>query len=72
MAGFWPRTFFVLCLNCMSKCGKNVASISEYEDGGLKMPRPESLIKTQRMVSLKRYMIMLARGKFSCVTILRT
>ena len=38
----------------MSECGKNVALISEYEDGGLKMPRPESLIKTQRMVSLKK------------------
>ena len=35
---------------------KRLASISEYEDGGLKMLHPESLIKTQRIVCLKRYL----------------
>ena len=35
---------------------KRLALISEYEDGGLKMPHPESLIKTQRIVCLKRYL----------------
>ena len=35
---------------------KRLALISEYEDGGLKMPHPESLFKTQRIVCLKRYL----------------
>ena len=35
---------------------KRLALISEYEDGGLKMPHPESLIKTQRIACLKRYL----------------
>ena len=35
---------------------KRLALISEYEDGGLKMPHPESLIKTQRIVCLARYL----------------
>ena len=35
---------------------KRLALISEYEDGGLKMPYPESLIKTQRIACLKRYL----------------
>ena len=35
---------------------KALALISEYEDGGLKMPHPESLIKTQRIACLKRYL----------------
>jgi len=35
---------------------KRLALISEYEHGGLKMPHPESLIKTQRIASLKRYL----------------
>ena len=35
---------------------KRLALISEYEDGGLKMPHPESLIKTQRTVCLARYL----------------
>jgi len=35
---------------------RRLALISEYEDGGLKMPHPESLIKTQRIASLKRYL----------------
>ena len=35
---------------------KRLALISEYGDGGLKMPHPESLIKTQRIVCLKRYL----------------
>ena len=30
---------------------RRLTLISEYEDGGLKMPHPESLIKTQRIVS---------------------
>ena len=35
---------------------KRLALISEYEDGDLKMPHPESLIKTQRITCLKRYL----------------
>ena len=35
---------------------KRLALISEYEDSGLKMPHPESLIKTQRIVCLARYL----------------
>ena len=35
---------------------KRLTLISEYEDGGLKMPHPESLVKTQRIVCLKRYL----------------
>ena len=35
---------------------KRLTLISEYEDGGLKMPHPQSLIKTQRIVCLKRYL----------------
>ena len=35
---------------------KRLALISEYDDGGLKMPHPESLIKTQRIVFLARYL----------------
>ena len=34
---------------------KRLALISEYEDGGLKMPHTESLIATQRIVCVKRY-----------------
>ena len=34
---------------------KRPAFISEYEDSGLKMPHPESLTKTQRIVCLARY-----------------
>ena len=33
---------------------KRLALISEYEDGGLKMPHTESLIATQRIVCVKR------------------
>ena len=33
---------------------KRLAFISEYEDGGLKMPHPESLIKTQRIACRER------------------
>ena len=39
---------------------KRLASISEYEDGGLKMPHPESLIKTQRIVCLKSLLVFLS------------
>jgi len=35
---------------------KRLALIGEYEDGGLKMPQPESLIETQRIACLKRYL----------------
>ena len=35
---------------------KRLALTSEYQDGALKMPRPESLIKTQGIVCLKRYL----------------
>ena len=35
---------------------KRLTLISEYEDGSLKMPHPESLVKTQRIVCLKRYL----------------
>jgi len=35
---------------------KRLALISEYEDGGLEMPHPGSLIKTQRIACLKRYL----------------
>ena len=35
---------------------KRLALISEYEDGDLKMPHPGSLIKTQRITCLKRYL----------------
>lgn len=35
---------------------KRLSLISEYEDGGLKMPHPESFIKTQIIVCLKRYL----------------
>ena len=35
---------------------KRLTLISEYENGGLKMPHPESLIQTQRIVCLKRYL----------------
>ena len=35
---------------------KRSALISQYEYGGLKMPHPESLIKTQRIVCLKKYL----------------
>lgn len=31
---------------------KRLGLISEYEDGSLKMPHPELLIKAQRIVSL--------------------
>ena len=34
---------------------KHLALISEYEDGGLKMPHVESAIKAQRMICLKKY-----------------
>jgi len=34
---------------------KRLTLISEYEDGGLKMPHTESLIATQRIGCVKRY-----------------
>ena len=34
---------------------KRLALISEYKDGGLKMPHVESAIKTQRIICLKKY-----------------
>ena len=34
---------------------KRLALISEYEDGGLKMPHTESLIATQRIGCVNRY-----------------
>jgi len=35
---------------------KRPALISDYEDGGLKMAQPESLIETQKIASLKGYL----------------
>ena len=35
---------------------KRLAFIGEYKDGGLKMPHPEFLIKTQRIACLARYL----------------
>ena len=35
---------------------KRMALINEYEDGCLKMPHPEYLIKTKRIVCLSRYL----------------
>ena len=34
---------------------KRLALISEYEDGGLKMPHVECAIKAQRIICLKKY-----------------
>ena len=35
---------------------KRLALISSYEDGGLKMPHPESLVTTQRIACIKKYL----------------
>ena len=35
---------------------KRLTLISECEDGSLKMPHPESLMKSQRIVCLERYL----------------
>ena len=35
---------------------KRMALISDYEDGGLKMPHIESVVKTQRILCLKRFL----------------
>ena len=35
---------------------KRSTLISECEDGSLKMPHPKSLMKSQRIVCLKRYL----------------
>ena len=46
---------------------KRLTLICEYEDGSLKMPHPESLIKSQRIVCLQRYLGLLLKfhGKSS-------
>ena len=50
---------------------KRLTLISDYENGALRMPHIEALIKTQRIMCMKKYLTaIIAHGKYFSIAIL--